>query len=78
MISRRPKRGEAIERMANWSEHINDGAEPVWEPRGTVHRTVRNLCWLIRHGQKEPGDDDVFVWRFPDTNNMSHRIVEKP
>ncbi len=78
MISRRPKKGEAIERMANWKAYFNDGAEPRWEPAGTVHRCLKNLCWLVRPGETEPDDNAVFIWRFPDTNNISHRIVEEP
>ncbi|MHC4091696.1 MAG: hypothetical protein ACYSVY_15750 [Planctomycetota bacterium] len=76
MINRRPKKGEALERMTNWNEHLY-GAEPKWEPLGVVHRCKKNLCWFVRHGQSHPGLRDVFVWRFPDAHNRTHRIVEK-
>lgn len=71
MLTRKPKKGDRLQRVDNYEQHINEGVLPVWLPLGTVTRTVGNLCYYKYDGRDDKG---VFIWWF-EADKAYNRLV---
>lgn len=72
MITRQPRKGDRLERIENWNNHVDFGHDPRWVDAGTVDHLDGNLC----HYKRPDGTPDLFIWRFTDRMNRCFRITE--
>lgn len=75
MLTRKPRKGDQLEHVANYAPYVNGEAEADWQPLGTVSRCDGSICWFKRADNDEPSS---FIWYFREGLNKLTRIVPRP
>jgi hypothetical protein len=72
MIHRKPRVGDQLRTIGNYTEVKNNGAIPKWEYAGVVVEVTGKLCYY-----QHPDRDkiDCFIWLFSNTPNVCFSIL---